>query len=461
MSNRRSDFIAAATFCASLALLVFAYGIAVGKYQIFPFRILKAAARAAEDIQGRLSSERSWLYVRAGDSRRLPTYVPEAAYRGVNLVTAVAADDQLAAYIMDMEGRIIHSWDVDWFEVWPDADHLPDKARPKERPGTHVHGAVVLDDGDLVYNYEHLGLVRLDLCGDVVWRLPYRTHHSVELDDDGNLWVSAQINRTAPDARFPNYSPEFIEPMILQVSQDGRIKREISVLALLRDNGLNGLLYLSTTEQRDTSVTADTVHLNDVEPFSSAMQPGRFAPGDLLVSLRNVNAVLVFSTATGHIKQLWVGSFVRQHDPDFVDGNTISLFDNNNVAPAGAGQQSRILLLSAGSDEPVVYYTGDARAPFYSDIMGKHQWLPNGNLLISEAMKGRAFEIDRNKRLVWEYLNLVGDGYAAVMEEVLRLPERATGVYSEANVSAKCPAARTPSAKRRGPGNATSDREDK
>jgi hypothetical protein len=447
VSNRRSDLIAAGMFCASLALLVFAYGIAVGKYQIYPYPVLRAAAIAAVELKGRLTSERPSFYFPTGDSRRLPTYAPEAAYPGLNLVTGVAADNHLAAYIMDMEGKVIHSWDVDWFDVWPDADHLPAKARPKQPPGTHIHGAVALDDGDLVYNYEHLGLVRLDLCGDVVWRLAYRTHHSIELDDDGNLWVSAQINRTARDARFPNYSPEFIEPMILEVSQDGRILREISVLGLLHDNGLDGLLYMSTTKQGDTTVTADTLHLNDVEPFPSAMQPGRFGPGDLLVSLRNINAVFVFSTATGHIKRLWVGSFVRQHDPDFVDGNTISLFDNNNVAVGEAGQQSRILLLSAGSDEPVVYYAGDARAPFYSVLMGKHQWLPNGNLLISEAMKGRAFEIDRDKRTVWEYLNLVGDGYAGLMEEVLRLPERVADVYSEANVSAKCSAGRMPSAK--------------
>jgi hypothetical protein len=189
------------------------------------------------------------------------------------------------------------------------------------------------------------------------------------------------------------------------------------------------------------------------------MQPGRFAPGDLLVSLRNINTVFVFSTATGHVKRLWVGSFVRQHDPDFIDGNTISLFDNHNVTLEEAGQRSRILLLSESSDAPVVYYAGAAGAPFYTDILGKHQWLPNGNLLITESMKGRAFEIDRDKRIVWEYLNLVGDGYAGLMEEVLRLPERMSGVYSEGNVSAKCPASRTRSAQPGDPRNPASDRQ--
>ena len=162
----------------------------------------------------------------------------------------------------------------------------------------------------------------------------------------------------------------------------------------------------------------------------------------MLVSLRNINTVLVFTPATGKIKRVWTGAFVRQHDPDFVDGNTISVYDNDNVGRRRGGQQSRILLLSADSNEPTVYFPRDKRTRFYSDIMGKHQWLPNGNLLITESKKGRAFEIDRDGRTVWEYVNLTGGGYAAVMEEVQRLPERMNDAYSDAHVSATCTARR-------------------
>lgn len=424
-------------FCASLVLLAFAYGVAVARFEIFPWATIRDAIGSAKEMRRKLSGERSWIYVPTTHTRKLPVHLPDAAYPGLNLVTSLAADDRLAAYVMDMDGRVVHSWNVDWFRVWPDATHVPKKALPRKRPGTHIHGAVVLDDGDIVYNYEHLGLVRLDLCGQVVWRLPYRTHHSIHKDDDGDLWVSAQINRV-DSAGYPNYKPEFVEPMILEVSQDGKIKSEIPVMKVLRDNGLSGLLYLSATKQTDTSVTGDTMHLNDVEPFSSFMRPGVFAPGDLLVSLRNTNTVFVFTPASGKVKYAWTGEFVRQHDPDFIDGNTISVFDNNNVGPEAGGRRSRILLLSASSGERSVYYAGGDGQPFYTAIMGRSQWLPNGNLLISESMKGRAFEIDRDGRVVWEYVNLVGDGYVAVMEEVQRLPERMNEAYSQSNVASQC-----------------------
>ena len=65
--------------------------------------------------------------------------------------------------------------------------------------------------------------------------------------------------------------------------------------------------------------------------------------------------------------------------------------------------------------------------------MGKHQWLPNGNLLITESRKGRAFEIDRHGQTVWEYLNVVEEGVVGLIDELQRLPLR----YSEILESAK------------------------
>jgi hypothetical protein len=120
---------------------------------------------------------------------------------------------------------------------------------------------------------------------------------------------------------------------------------------------------------------------------------------------------------------LIIGEFVRQHDPDFLDGSSISVFDNNNIAPVGSGASSRIAIKSFVDDSTYTYFKGSDAIPFYSPIMGKHQWLPNGNLLITEGANGRAFEIDPNGNIVWEYVNMVNNKYAGIMEEVLRLPE--------------------------------------
>jgi len=52
--------------------------------------------------------------------------------------------------------------------------------------------------------------------------------------------------------------------------------------------------------------------------------------------------------------------------------------------------------------------------------------LPNDNILISETSGGRAFEVTREKEIVWEYLNPNRGGednaLIAVIFEVTRFP---------------------------------------
>jgi hypothetical protein len=141
-----------------------------------------------------------------------------------------------------------------------------------------------------------------------------------------------------------------------------------------------------------------------------------------MVSLRNVNTVLVFNRHSREIRFVDTGRFVRQHDPDFLDGNRISVYDNRNVGPESNGQQYRILIIDAAEGTTRVHFEGNATTPFYSDIMGKHQWLPNGNLLVVESMRGRSFEMDSEGRVVWEYINYLQQGMIGLVEEVQRIP---------------------------------------
>jgi hypothetical protein len=312
---------------------------------------------------------------------------------------------------------------------------------PKRQPGTHVHGAVVMENGDLVFNFEYLGMMRLNACGDVVWRLPYQTHHSIDMDENtGNLWVSGRIYHSEPTPKFPNHTPPFSEPTAIEVSPDGDILKEISVIELLQKNDLHALLHMkvfdnvsSKNERSKAVATGDTLHLNDVEAFPRGLPAGRFKPGDLMLSLRNIHTVLVFDPRTEEIVYRQTGGFVGQHDPDFIDGNTISVFDNA-VGIGDETLESRVVMLSGDNDaaEPQIYYKGNDEAPFYTQFMGKHQWLSNGNLLLTESMAGRAFEIDKHGDIVWQYVNLIDDeGMVGLIEEAQRLPRQYDRAFFE------------------------------
>lgn len=403
-----------------MVIIVFGYGVSVGKYQIFPYQFLDLAMDGFREIRG--SSELLWYYRKHQGPPRPAITNTDRSYEGLNLVVRIAAERALSAEIMDMDGNILHNWDLDWFKIWPDAEHLPDWRIPRSIPGTHVHGSVVMGNGDLIYNYNLLGLVRLGMDGKVVWRLPYQTHHSVHRADDGNLWVCGMKEHTKPDARFANRSLPFDEYTILEVSPEGTILQEWSVADILRKNGWAGLLYFGDKVSKGDLAESDVLHMNDVELFPDAMKEGIFGQGDILVSLRDINTVFVFNRHTEKIKFISIAQVVRQHDPDFIDGNTISIFDNNNIAPEEDGPQSQIVIISALDNSSRIFYKGTPENPFYSFVGGKHQWLPNGDLLISESVNGRAFEINRQGEIVWEYINYVDEKTVGLLSEVQRLP---------------------------------------
>lgn len=421
-SNRNgSDIAANILFAFSLSCLVFAYGYFAHKFQLFPHSFIESAVQGMVKVAQEFTDKRSWMYKPTKATEKIGKYDPYKAYEGLSMTTSLGEDRKMYIRIIDMNGDVIQQWKISWGEIWPNATHLTEAEIPKEDPGTHIHGAVVMENGDVVFNFEHLGLVRLDPCGEVVWRLPYRTHHSVFQDGSGYLWVSSQINHDAADPSIPNYKGAFIEPTLLKVSPQGEVLLEKSVIELLQQNKLHSLLYMVADDDIFMTTGGDTLHLNDVEVFPASMAEGYFKHGDIMISLRNINTILVFDPVTWEVKYKSIGAFLRQHDPDFVDGSTISIYDNNSINQEG-GRYSRILLESADDSTITTYFTGSPDKPFFSAIMGKHQWLPNGNLLITDTLAAKAFELDREGEIVWEYTNTLGDGYAGIMEEVTRLP---------------------------------------
>jgi hypothetical protein len=411
-------------FVFSLMFWSFAYGVAVQKFALFPYRLIRDAEKGAKETRRIIMGELPRYHRSTHQSRPVIVHRPEAFSPGLTLVSGLTKEDDIEVKVITPEGEALHRWRIDWFNgFWPDPHHIPKTSLPRRRPATFIHGIALLKNGDLVFNLERLGMARVELCGNVVWRLPYQTHHAVHVEEEtGNIWVAGQklIKERSPN--LPGHRPPFWEFTLLKVTPGGDISREISVPDLLIKNGLQGLLYMSATKDHSTQVTGDTLHLNDIEVFPSHLQAGVFQRGDVMISLRNIHAVLVFNPDTLTVKYLSIGKVVRQHDPDFIDGETISIFDNNLVRSDPRGSHSRIVVVSARNHQVRVLYSGSAEQPFYTDLMGKHQWLPNGNILITESTEGRAFEIDPKGELVWEYFNLIDKGRLALMDEAQRLP---------------------------------------
>lgn len=333
--------------------------------------------------------------------------LPEALQPGLVLVAADIVARQTSVKVMDRTGRVIHEWRPVWSEIWPEGEGNF-VTRPVE--GMYLHGLDLLPDGSLVANFEHQSTFRLDPCGNLLWKLDNLGHHSVHYADDGTLWVSAEDYIAEAPTGIPNYDAPVRSWKLQQLNLDGEILRNIPVIGLLQDNDLHGLLYLAATQNRSPSVSGDTLHLNDIETFPANMQSEIFTPGDLLISLRNINTVLVIDPKDLKVKFISVGRVLRQHDPDFVPGDRISIFDNHNVPDPKTGQlASRIVEIDVASGIAATVLKGTGEEPFYTDIMGVHQRLANGNILVVPSGEGRVLEFTPEGRLSWRWDNRVSN----------------------------------------------------
>lgn len=402
--------------------LVFGFGYLAHRQEVFPHGLIEKAIEGYHMVVETVSPELPWYYRETDRSEATMAYQPEKIEVGLTLVTAIGKDKSQSVKVIDTLGKTVHEWQTNWFDVWPDATHIPEDLAPKSPPGTIIHGLLLMENGDIIFNYDKCGLVRMDVCGDVVWKLPMRVHHSLCLDDDGNIWTSNRIRREDPEDLQQGHRPGFAEYTIVKISPEGQVLDEISIVDLLIENKMQGQLYLSSLGQRHVSVSGDTLHVNDVEIFPHDMNPGVFESGDVMVSMRNTNSIAVFDLKERKLKKLITGPFVRQHDPDFIDGNTIELFDNNNIGRPDDGVYSRIVRIDVLEDESSVVFEGSEELPFFTEVMGKQQRLSNGNRLLIESTSGRALEIDSSNKPVWDFINLVEEGMIGIVSEATRLP---------------------------------------
>lgn len=423
-------------FVCSLLLAAFACGAIVTGLQIFPYSILKQGFDAARDWQ---KNWQAYLHVEPtlhlmpalynGDG--VVEYDRDLAYPGQTLITSTWRDndDWFNGFrLLDMKGNVLNEWRISPEDVWNEEPyHDPDTGSHWGKWKTDIHGSVLLPNGDIIFNFEYLGLVRINACSDVIWKLNYRTHHSAFQDDQGNIWAPRRMWLTKPDADYPGLVPPYIEETAIKVSPSGEILEEVSLVASFYESGYEGLLFSRKEGGKTISQNVsdgDFLHLNDVEVLSSkkAAAFDDFDAGDIMVSFRHINTILVLDGSTKEIKWAMPHAFIGQHDPDFTSRGTITVFDNRTGEISGEPvfDGSRVVEIDPSQNMSEYLEVLAPRSPetrFYTGSRGKHQELPNGNLLIAEYEGGRIFEMTPTGEVVWTYINKWDDSRVAKIAE--------------------------------------------
>lgn len=415
-------------FFAALASLVFLTGLLAGMFRLAPVLWFEQGMKALQDWQqyaGHYAElkPQKFLHKLRKEFNGQPTVWHEAglAQEGVTLVSSLW-DGQNGMNLYDIKGDVLHEWRVSFNNIWADTPDWPPHAIGDW--DVDIHGMHLYPDGSVVFNFEYNGLVKIDRCSRVLWKLAAETHHSVEADEAGNLWVPARKKHERKNLDFPVLKAGVEEDLILQISPEGKILRTIPVLESLLKSDLAGIVFIARAADISEQLT-DVGHLNSVDVLSKAMASAfpQFKAGDILISLRNLNLVAVMDPVTEKIKWWNTSSFIQQHDADFLPNGRIGLFDNRGEAENPNGsvyRASRILEIDPASQVVKTLYASNEKNSLFTAIRGNQQFLPNGNILITEWVAGRVFEVTPQGKIVWQFIHRYSDEEVVQVSQAIR-----------------------------------------
>ena len=384
-------------------LAVFGAGMFVSARELPPVPQLRELEATYGSLIG--SADEEWWTAPSHGGEPVHTLLPDEVEPGLLLVST-AQSDEMVIKVMDRDANVVHSWTPDFDEVWPEGYRdFP----PRVATADHVFGLELLPDASIVANFAQQSTFRMDVCGNVAWRLPNLGHHSVGLDPDGTLWVPAENYIPADgEVDIPNATPPFHDWTITNLSLDGELLQFL--LGRRHPEGQRARVPAlpDQPEPRRTPDHPRPAALEQREGIARGRPVTAVDPGDLVVSLRNISTLLVLDGDTMEVKWHTTGPFFRQHDPIFLPGDRISVFDNRPVANDDGSQESQIMEVNARTGEVTVVLGGDGpgEEPFHSEILGDHEYLSNGNVLVTPG-DGRVLEYTPDGRLAWWWQNLL------------------------------------------------------
>jgi hypothetical protein len=398
MKNSQTDrgkfaFILAIVFLCSLAL--FTVGLRTGKNKTWPYYPIMQSVYAVKSyVNFGRATPTNQLVTPPGDASRKQFTFHNKLIHESGLYAFLLWNDpdkQYAARLYDENGSLMHQWVIEYTALDPDGP-LNNSDSP--------HAFLILKDGSLIVNFDKGDVfARIDTCSDPIWIRNGVFHHSIAQADDGTIWTWRGDNSASAQFQY----------LVNIDSHTGETLREIGLIEdIIQKPGYNPAPFLVPAGYqfdrliKDQGTLGDLFHPNDIEPLSNSMAEAfpLFKADDLLISLRNINFVGVIDPDSKSLKWWSHGPWLSQHDPDFTADGHISIYNNNRNR-----KFSQIVQI-----DPVTRIATNNLASgavnFYSASKGKHQYLPQGKVLIIVPNEGRAIVSTKNGELITEFNNI-------------------------------------------------------
>jgi hypothetical protein len=289
--------------------------------------------------------------------------------------TIYVSRDHPGAFLIDMDGRVLHSWQ-------------------EERPQEWTRAWVFPDGSALGISAYPARLAKLDRASNLLWTYGgnrLKAHHDFQVQPDGKIYV---LMRRPSLLEWLRETPLQVDFLCI-LEPDGESVRAVDCISLpeaFRDSEFADMLSSDSFMHE-----ADPFHCNSVEVLDGRIGQPAFRSGNVLLSIRNMDCLAVLDPERRRI--VWVdrGRWQRQHEARVTPSGHVLLFDNRKF-----DGRSRVVKYDVIDREIVWSYSDEG---FYSLGSGAQQLLSNGNVLITESQKGRIFEVTNDGRIVWEYLN--------------------------------------------------------
>ncbi len=182
-------------------------------------------------------------------------------------------------------------------------------------------------DGSIIYNFYYkpeTGLNKIDSSGNLIWKQDKLIfHHGMNLNKDGDIWTCSKRTGWKATGTYilGGRKVFYHDYTITKIDhKTGKILFHKSITKILKENNLSNYLLKS-------AIPKDPIHLNDVQPALKTTP--YYQEDDVFISLRNMSIVLHYRPSTNELIDLIEGPFINQHDVDFFNDSTITLFNNN------------------------------------------------------------------------------------------------------------------------------------
>jgi len=411
-TGSRLDKVLYAGFLAALMALALVAGAVLTAADVFAGTQIARAYQGATALYDTMTAYQDvyasdlWHPARWPD-KGVTAHLPARAQEGVTLYTS---GHDAAAFLVSMDGTVLHEWRRPFSTVWDDGAAVKE---PQPDPYVYFRKAVVYPNGDLLAVYEGVGdtpygygVVKLDRNSEVIWSYLDHAHHDIDIGPDGRIYALTHDFTDRPLDGYGNIASPRLDDFLVVLSPEGEEIRKIPLIDAVAASPYRHLLHTVSWY-----AVGDPLHANTVDVITEETA-ARFPfgkPGQILLSFRELGAIGVLDPDSGELVWAARGPWIGQHDPDILPNGHILLFDNYGHFDTPEGG-SRVIEFDPRTMEIVWQYAGTADRPLNSQIRASQQRLGNGNTLITESSGGRIVEVTPEGEIAWEFVNPVRGG---------------------------------------------------